>query len=64
MSTLVNEGEGGDQGLFNVDKFKLFIRLDNSNKEKLNIFNMVLVCWTLGRKNFFNKIFINSAEKP
>ena len=35
MSTLVNEGGGGDQRLVNVDKFELFIRLINPNRKTI-----------------------------
>ena len=40
MSTLVNEGGGGDQRLVNVDKFELFIRLINSNTKAIFLNNL------------------------
>ena len=49
MSTLVNEGGGGDQRLVNVDKFELFIRLINSNTKTIFLNNLEI---SQGRRTF------------
>ena len=60
MSTLVNEGWGGDQRLVNVVKYELFIRFINSNTKTILLNNLEI---SQGRRTFgLVKNLINLTE--